>query len=193
MTMLQSIAPSCGVLLGLDDQGHFDHVGTAWAVGPNEWITAWAGDEAPTNLRLLWANGGTPVPLSEWECEDGVAGFKAVLTAGSATALTVRRGAELSKREPLWSLGYPSMIDHPAVRLHRGSLNAERYFPYLCPWTLGGHLALFTANDGWLTGRFYAGMGGGPVLDANGQVVGILLDGHYAPDHPALTRFRRLA
>ena len=192
MTMLQTIAPSCGVLLGVDAQGRFDHVGTAWCVGPDEWVTAWAGENAPTNLRLLWANGGAPVELREWECEDGVAGFKA--TVGSAvTALPVRRGAELTKREPLWSLGYPSMIDHPAVRLHRGSLDAERYFPYLCPWTIGGHLALFGINDGWVTGRFYEGMAGGPVLDSDGQVVGILLDGQQAPDHPALTRFRRLA
>jgi len=191
-TTLQQMAPSCGVLLGLDAQGRFDHVGTAWAVGPDEWVTAWAGEEAPTHLSLLWANGGAPVPVSGWECEEGVAGFTATLGVEVAP-LPVRRGAELTKREPLWALGYPSMIDHPSVRLHRGSLDAERYFPYLCPWTMGGHLALFTAQDGWLTGRFYAGMAGGPVLDAAGQVVGLLLDGGYAQDHPALTRFRRLA
>jgi hypothetical protein len=191
-TPLQTIAPSCGILIGADAQGRFDHIGTAWCVGDGEWVTAWAGEDAPVNVRLLWANGGEPAAVEGWECEGGVAGFTARI-AGEVPALKVRRGADLSKREPLMALGYPRMIDHPAVRLHRGSLDAERYFPYLCPWTIGGHLALFTQDDGFLTGRFYDGMAGGPVFDAEGHAVGVLLDGEAAPDHPALTRFHRLA
>lgn len=188
---LPTIASSCGVLLGTDAQGRFDHVGTAWSVGPDEWVTAWASDEPPQNLRLLYANTGTIDTVHNWEWESGIAGFTAHV-AGTVPALPLRRGKELHKRDRLWALGYPSMIDHPAFQLHRGSLDSERYFPYLCPWVIQGHLALFSADDGYLTGRCYGGMAGGPVLDADGHVVGVLLDGQAAPDHPALSRFHRL-
>jgi hypothetical protein len=193
MTMndLRTIAPSCGVLLGSDARGRFDHVGTAWCVGDGEWVTAWASEDAPTNLRLLGVNSGTTAEITDWEAENGIAGFHATLP-GTIPVLPLRRNKELHKRDPLWALGYPSMIDHPAFHLHRGSLDAERYFPYLCPWVIGGHLALFSANDGYLTGRCYNGMAGGPVLDDEGHVVGVLLDGQAAPDHPALARFHRL-
>ncbi len=186
---LSTIAPSCGVLLGTDAQGRFEHVATAWCVGRDEWVTAWAGEEPPVHLRLLAADGAAEVDVSGWEQEGGIAGFTA--KAGDIPALPVHRGKELHKRDRLQMVGYPSMIDHPAFRLHRGSLNGERYLPYLCPWTIHGHLALFSADDGWLTGRCYEGMGGGPVLDDEG-VVGVLLDGVPSPEHPPLARFRRL-
>ena len=192
---LPTIASSCGILLGTDAHGRFEHVATAWSVGPDEWVTAWPQTdptaEPPTNLRLIYTNTGAIDTVQEWEWENGIAGFRAHVAA-SVPALPLRRGKELHKRDGLWALGYPSMIDHPAFRLHRGSLNAERYFPYLCPWVVQGHLALFSANDGYLTGRCYDGMAGGPVLDSDGHVVGVLLDGQAVPDHPPLTRFHRL-
>jgi len=188
---LPTIASSCGVLLGTNAEGHFEHVATAWSVGPDEWVTAWSAEEPPKNLRLIYTNTGAIDAVQEWEWESGIAGFKAHV-ATNVPSLPLRRGKELHKRDGLWALGYPSMIDHPAFSLHRGSLNAERYFPYLCPWVIQGHLALFSANDGYLTGRCYGGMQGGPVLDCDGHVVGVLLDGQASPDHPALTRFHRL-
>ena len=188
---LSTIASSCGVLLGLDAQGHFEHLATAWSVGPDEWVTAWPSDKPPTDVSLIYTNTGAIDAVQDWEWENGIAGFRAHV-ANSIPALPLRRGKELHKRDGLWALGYPSMIDHPAFRLHRGSLDAERYFPYLCPWVMQGHLALFSANDGYLTGRCYGGMAGGPVLDLDGHVVGVLLDGQAAPEHPALTRFHRL-
>ena len=195
MNDLQTIAASCGVILGTDAQGRFEHVGTAWCVGSHsgesEWVTAWASEDVPKDLRLLGADSTTALEISGWEWEAGIAGFTAPMSS-TVPELPVRRGKELRKRDRLWALGYPSMIDHPAFRLHRGSLDAERYVPYLCPWTIQGHLALFTAADGYLTGRCYEGMAGGPVLDEEGHVVGVLLDGQAAPDHPALTRFYRL-
>ncbi len=199
---LPTIASSCGVVLNTDANGRFSHVSTAWCIGADEWITTWPDDQAaagapatntqepPENLVLMYTNTGAVDLISEWECADGIAAFRAHV-AGSVPALPLCRGKELHKRDGLWALGYPSMIDHPAFRLHRGSLNAERYFPYLCPWVIQGHLALFSVADGYLTGRCYAGMAGGPVLDADGQVVGVLLDGQAAPDHPALSRFHR--
>ena len=187
---LSLIAPSCGVLLGQDAQGRFEHVATAWCVETNEWVTAWAGEEPPKRLQLLSADGVRAGEIGNWELDHGIAGFTAA-TPG-INPLPVHRDQTLRKRDRLWALGYPSMIDHPAFRLHRGSLDPERYLPYLCPWTLSGHLALFSADDGYLTGRCYDGMGGGPVFDDTG-VVGVLLDGIPAPDHPPLARFRRLA
>lgn len=190
MIDLNTIASSCGVLLGSDAQGRFEHLGTAWCVGDREWVTAWAGEEPPMKVRLMDTNSGAVADIADWEWDNGLAGFTANLPG--IAPLAMRRGSELHKRDRLAALGYPSMIDHPAFRLHRGSLDAERYFPYLCPWTIGGHLALFSAEDGYLTGRCYEGMAGGPVCDDTGHVVGVLLDGQAAPDHPALTRFRRL-
>lgn len=186
---LQPIAPSCAVLLGSDAQGRFDHLATAWCVGPREWVAAWAGEEPPAGpLRLLSVTDGAVAEVAGWEQDDGLAGFTAALDARPlATATT-----ELHKRVPLWALGWPSTIDHPAFRLSRGSLDPQRYFPYLCPWTVSGHCALFSASDGWLTGRCYPGMAGGPVLDAAGAVVGVLLGSEPSPDHPPLARFQRL-
>jgi len=107
--------------------------------------------------------------------------------------LAARRDGDLAKRDRLWALGFPDVINHPALRLARGSLTPERYFPYACPWTIQGHLALFGAREGWLTGRCYPGMEGGPVLDEAGVVVGVLAASPASPDHPPLARFHRLA
>ena len=112
--------------------------------------------------------------------------------------MSAAKDAELNKRDQLSVIGYPSLIDHPVFSLHRGSLDAERYYPYLCPWTLEGHLALFSMDDGFITGQFYHGMQGSPVMNAAQEVVGIVLDGTVASPSgarpvPPLTRFRRLA
>ncbi len=192
MNDLHAIASRCGVLLGSDAQGRFEHIGTAWCVGEHEWVTAWASEEPPLRLQVLATNTGEIADIEAWEWEAGIAGFVAHLPTPIA-ALPVRRGSDLRKRDQLRALGYPSMIDHPAFRLHRGSLDGARYYPYLCPWLIEGHLALFSATDGYLTGRCYEGMAGGPVIDVDGHVVGVLLDGQAAPDHPALSRFHRLA
>ena len=157
---LSLIAPSCGVLLGQDAQGRFEHVATAWCVGTNEWVTAWSGEEPPTRLQLLSADGVRAGEIGNWELDHGIAGFTAA-TPG-INPLPVHRDQTLRKRDRLWALGYPSMIDHPAFRLHRGSLNPERYLPYLCPWTLSGHrrcsrrmtaISPVDATTGWAAAR----------------------------------------
>lgn len=189
MHELNAIAPACAVLLGCDDQGRFEHVASAWCVNPGEWVSAWPGDEPPAGpLRLLSVQDGRCVPVTGWEHEDGLAGFSAALDA----PVLRTGGAALTKRTPLWALGWPSTIDHPAFSLSRGSLDPERYFPYLCPWPVAGHCALFSAHDGWLTGRCHPGMEGGPVLDAAGSVVGVLVRTPASAEHPPLARFRRL-
>jgi hypothetical protein len=190
MNDLEAVAPSCGVLLRIAN-GTFEHLATAWSLAPGEWVTAWTDEEPPgADVVLMSVQDGTVAPIADWECDNGLAGFTGPTVA---TTLTVERDAELSKRMRLVAVGYPCLIDHPAFRLHRGSLDAARYLPYLCPWTVTGHVGLFSADDGYLTGRLYPGMAGGPVLDEERRVVGILLDGGFAPDHPPLTRFRRLA
>jgi hypothetical protein len=190
---LNQIANCCGVVVTQTAAGLIHHA-TAWSVGPGEWITAWPGDEPedpPQGLKLMLARDGSVHDLVGWEWDAGIVGLTSV---DIGAALPVHdEGAQLHKRDRLWSLGYPDMVDHPAVRLARRSLTPERYFPYFCPWTLQGHLSLFTSSDGFLTGRFYAGMAGGPVLGVDGKVVGVLMGGEASPDHPPLTRFRRLA
>jgi hypothetical protein len=190
---LNRIASLCGIVCTVGPTG-FTHLATAWSVGPGEWVTAWPGDEPetpPTGLKLLLAQTGGVHDLTGWEYDGGMVGMQSVDIGG---ALPVHdEGAQLHKRDPLCAFGYPDMIDHPTVRLSRAGLTAERYFPYLCPWKVPGHLCLFTKDDGFLTGRFYNGMAGGPVLDAGGRVVGVLLGGDVSPDHPPLARFRRLA
>jgi hypothetical protein len=189
MNDLESVAPFCGVLLRRAN-GIFEHLGTAWTVGPGEWVTAWEGEAPGTDVTLMSVQDGTVSPIADWECENRIAGFT---SQRRDSHLMVEREAALSKRMRLVAVGYPCMIDHPSFLLHRGSLDAVRYLPYLCPWTITGHMGLFSSDDGYLTGRFYPGMAGGPVLDDELRVVGILLDGGFAPEHPPLTRFRRLA
>jgi hypothetical protein len=190
---LNRIANCCGVVCTLGGDG-LRHLATAWSVGPGEWITAWPGDEPdepPAGLKLQLARDGSVHDLTGWEYDAGMVGMTSV---DLGEYLPVHdEGAQLHKRDRLCAIGYPDMIDHPAISLARRELTAERYFPYFCPWTLTGHLCLFTAREGFLTGRFYPGMAGGPVLGADGKVVGVLLGGEASPEHPPLTRFARLA
>ncbi|MBA3708286.1 MAG: hypothetical protein H0W83_05655 [Planctomycetes bacterium] len=189
MSDFNAIADACGILVGTGTDGQFAHLGTAWSMGGGDWVAAWSGEDPPLNPRLLRAVDGAVDAITAWECEDGVAGFS---SAPGPAALALATGGALHKRDPLRALGYPSMVDHPAFRLHHGSLDPQRYVPYLCPWIIEGHLALFSSQDGWLVGRFYPGMAGGPVLDRAGQVVGLLIDGADSPEHPPLARFRLL-
>lgn len=190
---LNRIANCCGVVFTRSAAGIHHHA-TAWSVGPGEWVTAWdAGedpDEAPVGLQIMLARDGSVHALDGWEHDAGIVGLRG---PDIGDALPVHdEGATLKKRDRLWALGYPDMIDHPSIRLARRELTPELWFPYFCPWTLQGHLCLFTSSDGFLTGRFYGGMAGGPVLDAGGKVVGVLQGGDASPEHPPLCRFRRL-
>jgi len=188
---MHDLLPALAVLVR---RAPFEHLATAWSVAPGEWVTAWDGDpeDAPdlSGLLLIPADGPA-LAISDWEHDAGIAGFRTA--APAPLTLPSADGAELHKRTPLRALGFPSVIDHPAFRLHRGSLDAARYAPYLCPWTITGHLALFDSHDGWLTGRCYPGMAGAPVVTGDGRVVGVLTGGEPSPDHPPLARFRRLA
>lgn len=190
---LNRIANCCGVVCTRSATGLVHHA-TAWSVGPGEWITAWSGDEPEdpvTGLELMLARDGSVHPLTGWEYDGGVVGLKG---PDIAAALDVHdEGTQLHKRDRLFAMAYPDMIDHPSIRLARSALTPELYFPYFCPWTIQGHLSLFTSRDGYLTGRCYAGMAGGPVMGGDGKVIGVLLGGDASPDHPPLTRFRRLA
>jgi len=180
-----------GVLIDLEHASGFEHVGTAWQIATGEWITALGEDQELTaSTRLLVVGSGQVVAISDAEREGDVVGFRAA--DDHPATLAVAEQVQLSKRQPLWAMGYPTVIEHPAFRLHRGSLDGERYRPYLCPWQVQGHLTLFTLEEGWLTGATYPGMRGGPVLDADGLVVGVLLSSADAGS-PPLTRFRRIA
>ncbi len=190
---LNRIANCCGVVFSRTAAGLVHHA-TAWCVGPGEWVTAWPGDEPDepvTGLSLMLAKDGSVHALTGWEYDGGMLGLGG---PDIGSVLPVHDdGAVLHKRDRLFALGYPDMIDHPSIRLARRALTPELYFPYFCPWSLQGHLCLFTSQDGYLTGRCYPGMAGGPVLAEDGKVVGVLLGGDASPDHPPLSRFRRLA
>jgi hypothetical protein len=183
------IVDSCGVLVGIGADGQFAHLATAWSLGGGDWIAAWSGEEQPRGAKLMRAGDGRVLEPAGWECEDGIAGFTC---EAAPSSLAVARGATLHKRDRLRALGFPDLVDHPAFRLHHGSLDAERYLPYLCPWTIDGHLVLFSSQDGWLPGRCFPGMAGGPVFNEAGKVVGVLLDGAGGAEQPPLARFRRL-
>lgn len=189
MLALDLISASCGVVVCNTD-GAFRHLASAWSVGGGDWVSAWSEEDLATDVDLmLIAAGGDIVPVTDLEHADGVAGFHAEL---AVPGLAIAQAAALRKRMLLEAVGYPCVIDHPAFALSHGSLNAERYLPYLCPWRISGHLALFSADDGYLTGDCHAGMPGGPVLDETGLVVGMVVEGFVAPGQVPLTRFRRL-
>ncbi len=191
MIDLDAVTAACGIIVSEDPERGFQHLATAWSVAPGEWITAWDAEEPPgSSARLVVAHGGACAPLTDWEEDGPLGGFRSV----AAPAVLPSEGeGELHKRMELEAVGYPSVIDHPAFRLHRRSLTAERYFPYLCPWRFGGHLALFTRECGHMAGTCYQGMAGGPVFDAQARVVGLLLGGTTAPEAVPLATFHRFA
>lgn len=193
MLDLNRIAACCGVVFARTAGGLVHHA-TAWSAGQGDWVTAWPGEEPeipPEGLHLILAADGTVHALSGWEYEAGVVGMTG---PDIGPGLGVRpAGQPLRKRDRLMAFAYPDMIDHPAVSLARRELTPELYYPWLCPWTVQGHLCLFTSTDGFLTGGAYPGMAGGPVLDEGGLAVGVVLGGESAPGQPPLTRFRRLA
>lgn len=190
MIELDAVAAALGILIHPDAPGGFAHLATAWAIGEGEWVTAWLTDEPPpSGLLLLSAVSGAVAPVEGWEQDGAVVGFRSLAVEATLNA----SDGSLSKRQPLVATGYPSVIDHPAFQLARSSLEVERYHPYCCPWQLDGHLALFSADDGYLTGRSYPGLAGAPVCNAAGEVVGLVLESFSQDGHPPLTRFARLS
>ncbi|MHC5068498.1 MAG: hypothetical protein ACYTF0_07895 [Planctomycetota bacterium] len=190
---INQIAAACGVLIDLEAESGFAHCATAWQIAPGEWVTAWHEEQRPPGLALLEVASGAVHAIGDWEQDGVMVGFTTAQAAASVLPVVENVEEVLHKRDALHGLAYPSVIDHPQFRLHRGSLDGERYHPYLCPWLVSGHLALFTASDGFLAGSCYPGMAGGPVLNDQGHVVGVILGGDDEPGSPPLTRFRRLA
>lgn len=192
MNGLEAISRALGVLIRHRPGEPFRHVATAWQVAPGEWLTA-ALDEGKTGdeLLLLIAADGRTVRPSQWETASGIAGFRA--DAAAATLEVAGEQRPLTKTEPLRAVGYPDVIEHPALRLSRDSLDPSRYFPWLCPWEIAGHCALFSAEEGWLSGQGYAGMQGAPVLDPDHRVIGLVTGPSLGEGTlPPLTPFRRL-
>ena len=193
---IHSVVPAFGVICdpnSAQDAGGFRHVATAWHLGNGDWVSVWNGEEKPHDqLQLLSVIDQRCENISNCEIQNGILGFNA-FTADCA--LKIHSDSKLQKRDPVYSLGYPSVIDHPAFSVHRGSLTAERYFPYLCPWTMEAHIALFSADEGYITERFYKGMQGSPVLNAQQEVIGVIVDGSGGANdsHVPLTRFIRVA
>jgi len=189
MAALDVLASSCAVLVVEDDEG-LHHLGTAWSVGPGEWVTACSADpDTAAAARLLCGDDQRTHELHDWECDGPIVGFRSV---EAREQLPMADEGALRKAAPLHAIGYACLIEHPAFRLHRGSLDAERYHPYLCPWCIDGHLALFSKEEGWLRGGYYPGLNGSPVLGEDGRVVGVVLDGSGGGEQPLLTRFWRL-
>lgn len=188
MLDLDRIAAASGILVD-PAGGDFVHHATAWSLGDGGWLTVWDA-EAPLgdSLRLLCAVDGSVHAPRAWERDGEVVAFTCDT---AAAALVPAVEPELRKRQALTAVGYPSVIDHPAFALARGSIDCERYIPYLCPWRIPGHLALFTRDSGFLTGESHPGMCGGPVVAEDGHVVGILAD--TPAGTPPLTRFVRIA
>ncbi len=188
---INSVADAFGVLCDPKHHAGFKHVATAWHLGDGDWVSAYTPkSNLPESLVLLVVTTGEIQEVSECETQEEVLGFHSYRAPAK---LNVAKEVELFKRDPISVISYPSVIDHPAFSLHRGSLSADRYYPYLCPWTLDGHLSLFSAEDGYITGKFYYGMQGAPVFNNKREVVGIVLDGVDDGRAPPLTRFRRLA
>lgn len=184
---------ACGVLVATGPGG-FAHLATAFSCAPGEWLSCWDARDGerplPDTTRLLTTDG-TVHALEAIEHDGGLLGFRSATVAHPLNLAP--EGAPLGKFDPLWAVGFPCVIEHPAFALHRGSLDAALYLPYLCPWTIPGHCALFGVDDGWLTGRCYPGMEGSPVLDEQGRAIGLLVGSQASPEHPPLARFHRLA
>ncbi|TVR11304.1 MAG: hypothetical protein EA401_11105 [Planctomycetota bacterium] len=190
MNHLDAISAACGVLVDPDLNGPFRHRATAWQAAPGEWVTVWSDETPPgPHCQLIIAHSGAVSAISHWESEGPIAGFHA---DSAATSLPIAEN-ELHKRQQVICVGYPSVIDHPAFSIHRGSLTPERYHPYLCPWIIRGHVALFSAEQAWLAGAGYHGMVGSPVVNHEGAVLGMLLDDQPAEPHvPPLSPFLRV-
>ncbi len=189
MIDLESLSAGCAVIVDPDGPDGFSHVATAWSLAPGEWVTAVAPREPAPSWRLLLAHSGELATMESWEEDGPLHGFRSV----AAPTLTPAEDGDLTKRMSLQGFGYACVIDHPAFTLHHRSLSAELYLPYLCPWSIVGHLVLFTPQEGFLAGAQYPGMAGGPVCDSRtGQVVGVLLPADSDPGCPPLTRFHRL-
>ena len=190
---IDSISAACGILVQPDSEEGFRHLATAWQIAPGEWLCVWEEEETNyAELKLIHAHSGKVADITNWEQDSGLAGFRSEAT--DQTLNIAGEGDNLSKRQPLVAIGYPSVINHPAFAIHRGSLNCERYHPYLCPWIIEGHLALFTKDQGWISGTGYHGMEGGPVLNDDGKVVGLL--NHCGGEHvgtPPLSSFKRIS
>ena len=171
MDTVDILASACGVVVS--PEGDFQHLATCWSVGPGEWVTVLADEEVVprADWRLLVAADGSCHPMTDWEIDGVVAGFR---SAEVAHTLKTASEGQIRKRQQLTAFGYPEVIDHPMISLHRPSLDAERYFPYLCPWLVEGHVSLLSADMCFLAGATFNGMRGGPVVDANGEVVGII-------------------
>ena len=118
--------------------------------------------ENPSDLELIHAHTGKVSTLDHWEQDSGLAGFRSEAIADSLTI--AGESDSLSKREPLAAVGYPSVISHPAFAIHRGSLNSERYHPYLCPWIMRVTWPS-SPKTRVAFGTGYHGMEGGPVLN----------------------------
>lgn len=189
MIDLELFSAACAVIVDPDGPNGFTHIATAWSLAPGEWVTAVAPREPAPSWRLLLAHSGEQAAMDGWEEDGPLHGFRSAL----APALRVAEDGSLTKRMPLQAFGYACVIDHPAFTLHHRSLTADLYLPYLCPWSIAAHLALFTPQEGFLAGAQYPGMAGGPVCDpATGQVVGVLLPGDTDAGSPPLARFHRL-
>lgn len=191
MADLNSVCAACGIIVDPNGPDGFSHVATAFSIGAGEWLSAWIGSEAPgEQLQLMSTAEGSMHPISDGEVDGGVWGFHSY---DAQAGLELAEASQLRKRQHLEVIGYPSVIGHPAFNLHRGSLDGERYLPYLCPWALTGHLALYTVNSGWFAGQTYRGMQGAPVFGPDDSVVGVVGECVDAPDHPPLTRFLRVS
>lgn len=189
---INSVIDAFGVICDPDHHAGFKHVATAWHLGDGDWVSAYTPPSPlPDSLVLLVVTTGAVEAISNCEVENKLLGFQSVSVSSKLNVASDE--SALQKRDEISVIGYPSVIDHPAFSLHRGSLSAKRYYPYLCPWKLDGHLSLFSADDGFITGKFYYGMQGAPVFNQQRDVVGIVLDGSDGKRAPSLTRFRRLA
>ena len=190
---IDSVSAACGIIVDPASESGFRHLGTAWQVAAGEWLTAWNHDAPPTGqCQLIHAHSGLIAPVLNWEQDLGLAGFRSEAT--EQILPIIPENETLHKRETLIAVGYPSVIAHPAFAIHRGSLNSERYHPYLCPWIIEGHLALYTKDHGWMAGNGYHGMIGGPVLNGQGKVVGLLSElSSNDPTIPPLSAFKRVS
>ena len=192
-TPIDTISAACAVIVDPLAKEGFRHLATAWQVAPGEWLSAWTGEEPPPpSCQVIATHSGEVASIESWEQDRGIAGFRAAVSA--ETLSVASESVILGKRQALTCVGYPSVIAHPSFAIHRGSLSAERYHPYLCPWQVQGHLALFTQDHGWLAGLTYHGMLGSPVVTAEGLVVGLLSElPDASPSIPPLSTFRRIS